>query len=72
MAFSVSLKCLKLVDLQALADTDAAIMIRTLLHFSARVDGMRKFVMINTLGVIKITKKHDKQPGVKTQMQVFV
>ena len=47
-------------------------MIRTLLHFSARVDGMRKFVMINTLGVIKITKKHDKQPGVKTQMQVFV
>jgi SPX domain protein involved in polyphosphate accumulation len=25
-----------------------------------QVDRMRKFVMINTLAVIKITKKHDK------------
>lgn len=25
-----------------------------------QVDNMRKFVMINTLAVIKITKKHDK------------
>ena len=53
----------------ALGDTDAGQMIKALLQFSAKVDGMRKFVMINSLAVIKITKKHDKQPGVKEQMQ---
>jgi hypothetical protein len=53
----------------ALEDTDAGQMIKALLQFSAKVDGMRKFVMINSLAVIKITKKHDKQPGVKEQMQ---
>ena len=26
-----------------------------------QVDGMRNFIMINTLAVAKITKKHDKQ-----------
>ena len=30
---------------------------------------MRKFVMINSLAVIKITKKHDKQPHVKEALQ---
>ena len=53
----------------ALEDTEAGLMIKTLLQFSAKVDHMRKFVMINSLAVIKITKKHDKQPGVKEQMQ---
>ena len=39
------------------------------MQFSAKVDGMRKFVMINSLAVIKITKKHDKQPHVKEALQ---
>jgi len=35
--------------------------VKELLAFSAKIDKMRKFVMLNTLAVIKITKKHDKQ-----------
>lgn len=35
--------------------------VKELLEFSAKIDKMRKFVMLNTLAVIKITKKHDKQ-----------
>ena len=57
------------MDCAALEDTEAGLMIKALLQFSAKVDGMRKFVMINSLAVIKITKKHDKQPGVKDQLQ---
>ena len=39
------------------------------MQFSAKVDGMRKFVMINSLAVIKITKQHDQQPHVKEALQ---
>eukprot|EP00960_Hanusia_phi_P067321 766604-Hanusia_phi.AAC.1 len=53
----------------ALEGTDAGQIIQALLHFSAKVDNMRKFVMINTLAVVKITKKHDKQEGVTKQLQ---
>eukprot|EP00281_Chroomonas_sp_CCMP1168_P034208 CAMPEP_0206245958 /NCGR_PEP_ID=MMETSP0047_2-20121206/18986_1 /ASSEMBLY_ACC=CAM_ASM_000192 /TAXON_ID=195065 /ORGANISM="Chroomonas mesostigmatica_cf, Strain CCMP1168" /LENGTH=320 /DNA_ID=CAMNT_0053671315 /DNA_START=358 /DNA_END=1317 /DNA_ORIENTATION=+ len=35
-------------------------LIKEFLTLSAKVDGMRKFVMMNTLAVVKITKKHDK------------
>ena len=53
----------------ALEGTDAGEIIQALLHFSAKVDKMRKFVMINTLAVVKITKKHDKQEGIAKQLQ---
>jgi len=41
--------------------TAASKIVAELLAFSATIDKMRKFVMLNTLAVIKITKKHDKQ-----------
>lgn len=51
----------------ALEGTAAGVLIRTFLSFSARVDSMRKFIMMNTLAVVKITKKHDKQSARQLQ-----
>eukprot|EP00286_Rhodomonas_abbreviata_P028475 CAMPEP_0181299224 /NCGR_PEP_ID=MMETSP1101-20121128/6225_1 /TAXON_ID=46948 /ORGANISM="Rhodomonas abbreviata, Strain Caron Lab Isolate" /LENGTH=337 /DNA_ID=CAMNT_0023404345 /DNA_START=285 /DNA_END=1295 /DNA_ORIENTATION=- len=51
----------------ALDGTAAGSVIRTFLSFSGRVDSMRKFIMMNTLAVVKITKKHDKQSARQLQ-----
>jgi len=54
----------------SLEGTAAGKMIQSLLQFSAKVDRLRKFVMLNSLAVIKITKKHDKQSAVQLRWEM--
>ena len=53
-----------------LEGTAAGTLIRKFLSFSGRVDSMRKFIMMNTLAVVKITKKHDKQSSRQLQWEM--
>ncbi|EKX33660.1 hypothetical protein GUITHDRAFT_147735 [Guillardia theta CCMP2712] len=55
----------------SLEGTSAGKMIQSLLQFSAKVDSLRKFVMLNSLAVIKITKKHDKQSAVQLRWEMI-
>jgi SPX domain protein involved in polyphosphate accumulation len=64
-------KCSTLEQLmQAHEGTDVERVIKDFVAFSTKIDTLRKFVMLNVLAVIKISKKHDKHS--RTPMQALL
>jgi hypothetical protein len=53
---------------QAHEGTEMGKLIKDFVEYAAKLDIMRRFVMINVMAVIKISKKHDKHS--RTPIQV--
>jgi SPX domain protein involved in polyphosphate accumulation len=56
--------------MQAHEGTEVDRILKEFVAFSAKIDVLRKFVMLNVLAVIKISKKHDKHSRMPMQPQL--
>eukprot|EP00277_Geminigera_cryophila_P003238 CAMPEP_0179421502 /NCGR_PEP_ID=MMETSP0799-20121207/9822_1 /TAXON_ID=46947 /ORGANISM="Geminigera cryophila, Strain CCMP2564" /LENGTH=572 /DNA_ID=CAMNT_0021195357 /DNA_START=82 /DNA_END=1800 /DNA_ORIENTATION=+ len=61
---------LHLLDLEEVKKHASAPLLRDLHNLAGKVSGLKRFATINTLGCIKISKKHDKHSTIALQQRV--